>query len=299
MEMENQIQEKRVLSFLELLQSLSENLVTSKHNKFTSEIDAYLKLLNHEIELHEIELHEIELLASDGLSYAELFNSRDILYQATSHFWEHKYYEVFYSDWQLNTKILHTILIQCNREITGIDKKIKEFNNEKDSEFNNEKQIDFNDEKQKYEFALRKLIEHSFTQLRFTRNYYVMFIAEFSIFVPEFVSSNKIELSDFSEQIESEKMKLLDDRISKKIPSTKSRLKSLETFCPELIQRLQNCTKNDKKDIIHLITGVNREDSYKLLFTAQKSQINEISIDIDGIDFETLKNKLKNTHLSK
>jgi hypothetical protein len=90
-----------------------------------------------------------------------------------------------------------------------------------------------------------------------------------------------------------------DRRKNEKAPTNNVRLKALTEFCPELISKLLNCSKDERKDVIHLITGVNREDSYKLLFTEYKRQINEFTIDVDGIDFEKLKNKLKNIYLSK
>jgi hypothetical protein len=100
-------------------------------------------------------------------------------------------------------------------------------------------------------------------------------------------------------EITDEQVQRLDKRLKVNSPSNKQKLKALQEFCPELMDKLSKCSKEEQKDVIHLITGVNKEDSYKLLFTADKRQINEFTIDIDGIDFETLKNKLKNTHLSK
>jgi hypothetical protein len=72
-----------------------------------------------------------------------------------------------------------------------------------------------------------------------------------------------------------------------KEPTNKEKLKALTVFCPELIQKLHRFTKEEKEDVIHLITGVNKVDSYKLLFTSKKREI-------DSLRNDTIEN-LKNT----
>lgn len=88
-----------------------------------------------------------------------------------------------------------------------------------------------------------------------------------------------------------------DKRISLKAPTNKEKLKSLCEFCPELITLLNKSTltKHEKGQVIYLITGVNKEDAYKNVFTSDKRTLDETTIKNDEIDFEHLKNKLKNT----
>lgn len=88
-----------------------------------------------------------------------------------------------------------------------------------------------------------------------------------------------------------------DKRISLKAPTNKEKLKSLCEFCPELITLLNKSTltKHEKGQVIYLITGVNKEDAYKNVFTSDKRTLDETTIKNDEIDFEYLKTKLKNT----
>jgi hypothetical protein len=78
-------------------------------------------------------------------------------------------------------------------------------------------------------------------------------------------------------------------------PTNNEKLKSLCVFCPELISKLHKLSKKDKQEIIFLITGVNKADAYKNVFTSKKRILDETTIKNDEIDFEDLKNKLKNT----
>lgn len=86
-----------------------------------------------------------------------------------------------------------------------------------------------------------------------------------------------------------------DNRISKYAPTNNERLKALTEFCPELINRLHKLSKDEQKQVIHLITGVNKDDAYKKVMTANKREIEDTIIKNDEIDIEDLKNKLNNT----
>lgn len=100
-------------------------------------------------------------------------------------------------------------------------------------------------------------------------------------------------------EVTNEQIQKLDGRLSQKQPTNKQRLKALSEFCPDFIKTLHKLSNDEKKDIIHLITGVNRDDSYKFIFTADKRILNETKMDFDQIDFEDLKTKLKNTETNK
>jgi hypothetical protein len=87
----------------------------------------------------------------------------------------------------------------------------------------------------------------------------------------------------------------IDKRISPKTPTANERLKALKEFCPELITKLHKRTRKEQEQIIHLITGVNKTDAYKKIMTADSKELDNTTIKNDEIDFEGLKNKLKNT----
>lgn len=108
-------------------------------------------------------------------------------------------------------------------------------------------------------------------------------------FVPEFQFENKLkpkELSELEEKTETEK----DIRRSTKAPTNASRIKALKEFCPELWEKLAKCqNKQTQQNVIHLITGVNIEDSYKLSFGSRQTDMNNRII--EGLDL--LKTELK------
>jgi len=69
----------------------------------------------------------------------------------------------------------------------------------------------------------------------------------------------------------------LDKRKSEKAPSNVLRIKALKEFCPELWNRLSKSQhKETQKEIIHLITGVNKTDAYKYSFGDRQSQPNNL-----------------------
>jgi len=87
----------------------------------------------------------------------------------------------------------------------------------------------------------------------------------------------------------------LDKRISRKAPTNNEKLKALNEFCPELIKRIDKLSKKEQGQVIHLITGVNPTDAYKKIKTQDFREIQNTIINNDDIDFDELKNKLKNT----
>jgi hypothetical protein len=64
-----------------------------------------------------------------------------------------------------------------------------------------------------------------------------------------------------------------DGRVSTKAPTSLERIKALKEFCPELWSKLSRLNKDNQKQIIHLITAVNLEDSYKYSFGDRQHQI--------------------------
>jgi hypothetical protein len=291
MENSNYIEEYEFPSFLEMLKRLNSNEFGSFHIELISN---FLNL-NNQGSFDNVEFEKMDFRLSkqekqdelrekfDNLFYSSRFMG-DLLGELSEQ--KMSYCDIFYSNYELNSKILQSIFFRLDEEITIVKSRIKQF---EDEEFESIKKID-----EEFVSLSKVILSNHLLILEW-------FISEFHFFIPNFNVKNEINKSligidKFSENT--------SELLSGKHKRTKGltnhvKLKSIEEFCPELIQRLHNCNKEEKKDVIHLITGVNRDDSYKLLFTSDKRQINETSIDIDGIDFETLKNKLKNTHLSK
>lgn len=98
-------------------------------------------------------------------------------------------------------------------------------------------------------------------------------------YAPDFQNENKLTDKEIRQGIPE---KLDKRRTQAKPPTNYDRLMALQEFCPELIKKLLSSGKEVQKDVVHLITGVNKEDSYKLLFTTRKpnckqSRIEEIN----------------------
>jgi hypothetical protein len=108
-------------------------------------------------------------------------------------------------------------------------------------------------------------------------------------FVPEFHFENKLkpkELNELEEKTENEK----DTRRSAKAPTNASRIKALKELCPDLWSKLvKSQSKEVRQNVIHAITGVNKEDSYKYSFGSRQSEMNNRII--EGLDL--LKTELK------
>jgi hypothetical protein len=104
----------------------------------------------------------------------------------------------------------------------------------------------------------------------------------------------KSYLPDYEfKDVSPDEIEKLDKRKSPNRPTNLARLKALDAFCPELIKKLHQFSKNDKMLIVHLITGVDRRTAYDL-FTADRKKIVESELKNYEIEFEDLKDKLKN-----
>jgi hypothetical protein len=70
-----------------------------------------------------------------------------------------------------------------------------------------------------------------------------------------------------------------DTRRSNKAPTNNTRIQALKILCPELWKQLANSSKETQKQVIHHITGVNLEDSYKLSFGSRQSELPQEKIE--------------------
>jgi regulator of extracellular matrix RemA (YlzA/DUF370 family) len=104
----------------------------------------------------------------------------------------------------------------------------------------------------------------------------------------------KSYLPDYEfKDVSPDEIEKLDKRKSPNAPTNSARLKALDAFCPDLIKKLHQFSKNDKMLIVHLITGADKRTAY-YLFTADRKKIVESEIKNYAIEFEDLKDKLKN-----
>lgn len=86
-----------------------------------------------------------------------------------------------------------------------------------------------------------------------------------------------------------------DKRFRKVVPTINEKLKALTELCPEFIKRLHKLDKEEQKQAISLITGVNKVDAYKKVMTKDIRELEATEIKYDGINLQSLKIKLNKT----
>jgi len=110
--------------------------------------------------------------------------------------------------------------------------------------------------------------------------YYYWILRFFMHFVPELKLKTEVV---FDHDIEFPKTATNDQpqdtRRSNKAPTNKTRIQALKILCPELWKQLANSSKETQKQVIHHITGVNLEDSYKLSFGSRQSELPQEKIE--------------------
>lgn len=109
----------------------------------------------------------------------------------------------------------------------------------------------------------------------------------FSQFNPN--SKNAIEFNTLDFRIRTQQIEAIqDNRKSAKAPANLDKIKALKEFCPGLMKKLQGVEVETQKEIIHLITGVNKVDSYKYSFGPRNKETNNREIN----NLEDLLNKI-------
>jgi hypothetical protein len=181
------------------------------------------------------------------------------------------YNELFFNDFEKNTRLLECTFSLCEVEFSSL------------TEFKSDKKNLANE----VEDGLLESIPFIVAELSCMA--ISLFVLSFKKFLPNYEFKNS--LASYIDY----KQKKIDNRISQYAPTNNERLKALSIFCPELIKRLHNLTRKDKEIVLNLITGVNKDDAYKKVFTADKKILNETIIKNDEIDIEDLKNKLNKT----
>jgi len=109
---------------------------------------------------------------------------------------------------------------------------------------------------------------------------------ELNHFVPEV----KLELPLTEEEKVRNYSKNIDNRKSQdKEPTNDQKFIALKEFCPELMYKLQKSNVKTKSEVVHFITGANKTDCYKTLFTGK-----ELQYDLEIVEqIEELKKKLE------
>lgn len=123
-----------------------------------------------------------------------------------------------------------------------------------------------------------------------TKSHLILLLNSMNIYCPDYEFKNQLTQEELKELKEESEVEKIDKRISQKAPTSASRIKALKELCPDIWDKLtKSQSKEVQQNVIHAITGVNKEDSYKLSFGHRQKELNSIQVD----QFKELKEQLK------
>lgn len=110
--------------------------------------------------------------------------------------------------------------------------------------------------------------------------YYYILLRNFRHYVPELNLKTEV-IFDYETEFPPNRKESIkeDSRRSEKVPTNIERIYALKRFCPELWKKLANTNKETQKQVVHHITGVNLEDSYKLSFGNRQKDLKNEKVD--------------------
>lgn len=206
----------------------------------------------------------------DNSSDLEILAFQKILITLSKDIDKGKYDELFFEDYDRNTKILSSTFYL-------IEQLFDDLNSLKQEDLSQSEDVD----------SMMKLLVEGILI------YISLFVFRFIRFIPEYKLIN--EHSELEKYYKEYNEQIKDKRKTAKPITNNEKLKALTEFCPELIKRLHNLKKYEQEQVIHLITGVNKVDAYKKVMTAEKKEIENTTFKNHEIDIEDLKNKLNIT----
>jgi hypothetical protein len=110
--------------------------------------------------------------------------------------------------------------------------------------------------------------------------YYYMLLRNLMHYVPELKLKTEV-IFDYETEFPPNRKELIkeDSRRSEKVPTNFERIYALKRFCPELWKKLADANKETQKQVIHHVTGVNLEDSYKMSFGNRQKELKSEKVD--------------------
>jgi hypothetical protein len=113
----------------------------------------------------------------------------------------------------------------------------------------------------------------------------IYLINQMAMYCPELEFNSKSDTNFRNKRSEDESDEVIikegrdNRRTNSKAPTNQERIKALKYLAPELWDKLQKIQdKSTQQDVIHLITGVNKVDSYKYSFGDRQKQVEERDI---------------------
>jgi hypothetical protein len=112
---------------------------------------------------------------------------------------------------------------------------------------------------------------------------YHMELKQLMISLAEFCPEMKLDFKLSTKEEEMMQKIITDEYAHSKQPNRFQKLYAIQQFCPELITKLLRTDKETQGKVLYLITGANKDDCYKTLFTAKVSNLK--GIDKSDVDF--------------
>lgn len=228
-------------------------------------VEFELKISNHELltldELLQLSrIHLIDLFSTDELSpYSH------VTWCLFEDFFHGRYDEIVFNDYSVNIEKIKLLVTRFDRNVNnyyGHEDWIEDITD-----------VDFDKKLKFYEG---------------TKSHLILLLNSMNIYCPEYKFDNQLTQEELKELKEESEVEITDKRISQKAPTNSARIKALKEYCPELWNRLaKSQSKEVQQNVIYAITGVNKEDSYKLSFGHRQKELEKVVVN----EFENLISK--------
>lgn len=231
-----------------------------------------ISLVEFELKISNVELLTLdEILEVSRIHLIDLFSTEEM--SSYSHitwclfedFFYGKYDEIVFKDYSVNIEKIKLIVTRFDRNVNnyyGHEDWIEDITD-----------VDFEMKLKFYEG---------------TKSHIKLLLNSMNIYCPEYKFENQLTQQELKELKESVEVEISDKRISQKAPTNPARIKALKEYCPELWSKLiKSQSKEVQQNVIHAITGVNKEDSYKLSFGHRQKELDKAIVN----EFENLIDK--------
>ena len=245
--------------------------MNEKNNLDQKNVNFFLDEIEEKVSINQL-LTIDELLEFSRIHLIDIF-SNETMFQYSflticlyEDFFHGKYDEIVFNNYSVNIEKIKLLL-------TRLDRNVNDFY--RHEQWMIEKMFDdLEEKKERYERTKSSLI---------------LLLNVINIYCQDYKFDNQLTQEELKSLKEESEINIIDKRFSEKAPTNAAKIKALMDFCPELWSKLSKSqSKEVQQNVIHAITGVNKEDSYKLSFGHRQSELAKVTVN----DFENVFSKL-------
>lgn len=245
--------------------------MNEKNNLDQKNVNFFLDEIEEKVSNYQL-LTIDELLEFSRIHLIDIF-SNETMFQYSflticlyEDFFHGKYDEIVFNNYSVNIEKIKLLL-------TRLDRNVNDFY--RHEQWMIEKMFDdLEEKKERYERTKSSLI---------------LLLNVINIYCQDYKFDNQLTQEELKSLKEESEINIIDKRFSEKAPTNAAKIKALMDFCPELWSKLSKSqSKEVQQNVIHAITGVNKEDSYKLSFGHRQSELAKVTVN----DFENVFSKL-------